>query len=113
MPFYKVGLDEATAMQLDRYIKEKVISIVSQEINKDEWDKDSILLLKSYQNELRQGIKDLWIQFDRHTEQLTATYKIVTGDNQTAKTSLELSTCPLKLLEERITQLEKRIQRNH
>ena len=111
MPFYNVGLDEATAMHLDRYITEKVISVISKEIDKKEWSDEAILLLKSYQNELTLGIKDLGILYNRHTEQLAKIYKIIDGDIEKARTRLELSIDPVKLLEERVAHLEQRIQR--
>ena len=70
MPMRSLGLSDESSMQLDRYVKEKVIAVVSKEINKDEWGDDPILLLKSYQNQMRADIKDLWIQWDRHTEEI-------------------------------------------
>ena len=106
MPMRSLGLSDESSMQLDRYVKEKVIAVVSKEINKDEWGDDPILLLKSYQNQMRADIKDLWIQWDRHTEEIKKIKKRITSE---VLTSLELSDDPITLLEKRITLLEKRI----
>ena len=111
--FYQVGLDETTALHLDRYITEKVLSVISLEIDKEKWSDESILLLKTYQNELRAGIKDLGILHNRHTEQLAKIYEIVTGDIETAKIRLELSNNPVQLLEERVAHLEKRLEKGN
>jgi len=104
--FSSMNLDEATAMKLDRYVGEKVISVVSKEIDKEKWSDESILLLKSYQNEIRQSIKDLWIKFDRHNELIL---EIKNKINPQVLTSLELSNDPVKILEDRVRQLEKTI----
>ena len=106
MPMRSLGLSDESSMQLDRYVKEKVIAVVSKEINKDEWGDDPILLLKSYQNQMRADIKDLWIQWDRHTEEIKKIKKRITSEVLTA---LKLSDDPITLLEKRITLLEKRI----
>ena len=106
MPISKLELSEATTMLLDRYIREKVILVVSQQIDKSEWSDEPILILKSYQNQMRQDIKDLWIQFDRHAERLTDIEKKITLKGLT---SLELSADPMKILEVRIKRLEARM----
>ena len=106
MPISKLELSEATTMLLDRYIREKVILVVSQQIDKSEWSDEPILILKSYQNQMRQDIKDLWIQFDRHTERLTEIEKKITLKGLT---SLELSADPITILEERVKRLESRM----
>jgi len=106
MPISKLELSEATTMLLDRYIREKVILVVSQQIDKSDWSDEPILILKSYQNQMRQDIKDLWIQFDRHTERLTEIEKKITLKGLT---SLELSADPMTILEERIKRLEARM----
>jgi len=106
MPISKLELSEATTMLLDRYIREKVILVVSQQIDKSDWSDEPILILKSYQNQMRQDIKDLWIQFDRHAERLTDIEKKITLKGLT---SLELSADPMKILEVRIKRLEARM----
>jgi hypothetical protein len=106
MPIRSLGLSDESSMQLDRYVKEKVIAVVSKEINKDEWGDDPILLLKSYQNQMRADIKDLWIQWDRHTEEINKIKKRITSE---VLTSLELSDDPIRVLEARISRLERRI----
>ena len=55
---------------------------------------------------MRADIKDLWIQWDRHTEEIKKIKKRITSE---VLTSLELSDDPITLLEKRITLLEKRI----
>ena len=106
MPISSLELSESTTMLLDRYIREKVILVVSQQIDKSEWSDEPILILKSYQNQMRQDIKDLWIQFDRHTEQLVEIKKKISPQ---VLTSLELSADPMTILEERIKRLESRM----
>ena len=106
MPISKLELSEATTMLLDRYIREKVILVVSQQIDKSDGSDEPILILKSYQNQMRQDIKDLWIQFDRHAERLTDIEKKITLKGLT---SLELSADPMKILEVRIKRLEARM----
>ena len=106
MPISSLELSESTTMLLDRYIREKVILVVSQQIDKSDWSDEPILILKSYQNQMRQDIKDLWIQFDRHAERLTDIEKKITLKGLT---SLELSADPMKILEVRIKRLEARM----
>ena len=106
MPISSLELSEATTMLLDRYIREKVILVVSQQIDKSDWGDEPLLILKSYQNQMRQDIKDLWIQFDRHAERLTEVEKKITLKGLT---SLELSADPIKIMEERIKRVESRM----
>lgn len=110
MPIYNLGLNETTSKHLDRYVTEKVLEVLSKAIDKKEWADDPILLLSTYQNELRAGIKDLGILHNRHTDQLAEIYKIVDEDFERAKTRLEVNNNPVKLLEDRVFQLEKQIQ---
>jgi hypothetical protein len=110
MPIYNLGLSETTARHLDRYVTEKILEVISKSIDKKEWADDPILLLATYQNELRAGIKDLGILHNRHTEQLAEIYNIIDQDFERAKTRLEANGNPVKLLEDRIFQLEKQIQ---
>ena len=106
MPMRSLGLSDESSMQLDRYVKEKVIAVVSKEINKDEWGDDPILLLKSYQNQMRADIKDLWIQWDRHTEEIKKIKKRITSE---VLTSLELSDDPITLLEKEFQTKTKKL----
>ena len=106
MPISSLELSEATTMLLDRYIREKVILVVSQQIDKSDWGDDPLLILKSYQNQMRQDIKDLWIQFDRHAERITEVEKKLTLKGLT---SLEISADPIKIMEERINRVESKL----
>jgi len=106
MPISSLELSEATTMLLDRYIREKVILVVSQQIDKSDWGDEPLLILKSYQNQMRQDIKDLWIQFDRHAERLAEVEKKLTLKGLT---SLEISADPIKILEERMKRVESRM----
>ena len=106
MPISSLELSESTTMLLDRYIREKVILVVSQQIDKSEWSDEPLLILKSYQNQMRQDIKDLWIHLDRHAKRLSEIEKKITLKDLT---SLELSADPMKILEERIKRLEARM----
>ena len=106
MPISSLELSEATTMLLDRYIREKVILVVSQQIDKSEWSDEPLLILKSYQNQMRQDIKDLWIHLDRHAKRLSEIEKkLILKD----LTSLELSADPMTILEEQIKRLEARM----
>ena len=54
---YSIGLDETSSTQIDDYIEEKVMEVLSRAINNEEWCED---------NSIRQDIKDIKEHLDRH-----------------------------------------------
>ena len=81
---YSIGLDETSSTQIDDYIEEKVIEVLSQAINNEEWCED---------NSIRQDIKDIKEHLDRHNDSLHTMYEAINAVSQmTGKQKMLLDT---------------------
>jgi len=65
---YSIGLDETSSTQIDDYIEEKVMEVLSQAINNEEWCED---------NSIRQDIKDIKKHLERHDDSLHNMYEAI------------------------------------
>ena len=81
---YSIGLDETSSTQIDDYIEEKVIEVLSQAINNEEWCED---------NSIRQDIKDIKEHLDRHNDSLHNMYEAINAvSRMTGKQKMLLDT---------------------
>jgi len=81
---YSIGLDETSSTQIDDYIEEKVIEVLSQAINNEEWCEN---------NSIRQDIKDIKEHLDRHNDSLHNMYEAINAvSRMTGKQKMLLDT---------------------
>ncbi len=81
---YSIGLDETSSTQIDDYIEEKVMEVLSQAINNEEWCED---------NSIRQDIKDIKEHLDRHNDSLHNMYEAINAvSRMTGKQKMLLDT---------------------
>ncbi len=81
---YAIGLDETSSTQIDDYIEEKVMEVLSRAINNEEWCED---------NSIRQDIKDIKEHLDRHNDSLHNMYEAINAvSRMTGKQKMLLDT---------------------
>jgi archaellum component FlaC len=81
---YSIGLDETSSTQIDDYIEEKVMEVLSRAINNEEWCED---------NSIRQDIKDIKEHLDRHNDSLHNMYEAINAvSRMTGKQKMLLDT---------------------
>ena len=94
---YSIGLDETSSTQIDDYIEEKVMEVLSRAINNEEWCED---------NSIRQDIKDIKEHLDRHNDSLHNMYEAINAISNLQGMHKKLTDS----LEERIILLEEYIK---
>ena len=96
---YSIGLDETSSTQIDDYIEEKVMEVLSQAINNEEWCED---------NSIRQDIKDIKKHLERHDDSLHNMYEAINAvSRMTGKQKMLLDTH-----KELIEDLKKKVKDN-
>ena len=81
---YSIGLDETSSTQIDDYIEEKVMEVLSQAIDSKEWCED---------NSIRQDIKDIKKHLERHDDSLHNMYEAINAvSRMTGKQKMLLDT---------------------
>jgi ribosomal protein S15P/S13E len=103
---YSIGLDETSSTQIDDYIEEKVMEVLSQAINNEEWCED---------NSIRQDIKLLGVKcldikkhLERHDDSLHNMYEAINAvSRMTGKQKMLLDTH-----EELIEDLKEKVENN-